>query len=156
VTAAFSVHLATFHVHRFKKQPKEETRQDAEAVVLVTEKPASTDWAGSWRGLALIWGLPAAIMAESASLGQTPRGVVWTTMLLFMGGACLANARRCHRTHCRYTGPFLILMAGIVALYTLGVVPLGGNGWTLLSAIAFGGSIALCFISESMLGRYQR
>lgn len=77
-------------------------------------------------------------------------------MLLFMGGACLANARRCRRTHCRYTGPFLILMAAIVALYALGFVPLGGNGWAVLSTIALGGSIALCCISESMLGKYQR
>ena len=122
----------------------------------MSEEGAARDWAGSWRGLALIWGLPAAVMVTTSNLAQTPRGIIWTAMLLFMGSACLANARRCHRTHCRYTGPFLILMAAIVALYALGLVPLGGNGWTLLSAIALGGSVALCCISESILGRYQR
>ena len=122
----------------------------------MAEEPSSKDWAGSWRGLALIWGLPAVLMVASASLAATPRGLVWTLMLLFMGAACLANVRRCNRTHCRYTGPFLILMAAFVALYTLGLLPLGGNAWGLLAIIAFGGSAILCCLSELMWGRYQR
>lgn len=95
-------------------------------------------------------------MVASTSLAPTLRGVVWTVMLLLMGGACLANARRCNRTHCLYTGPFLILMAALVALYTLGLLSLGGNAWGLLASIAFGGSAVLCCLTESMWGRYQR
>lgn len=121
----------------------------------MAEEHRAKDWAGSWSGLALIWGLPAAIMFASASLAPTPRGIVWTAILLLMGSACLANARRCNRTHCRYTGPFLILMAALVGLYTLGLLPLGGNAWGRLAGIAFGGSAILCCVSESMWGRYR-
>ena len=122
----------------------------------MVDERASKDWAGSWQRLALIWGLPVAIMAASSNLTPAPRGVVWTVMLLFMGGACLANARRCSRTHCFYTGPFLILMAGVLALYAKGLLSLGGNAWGLLASIALGGAAILCCVSESMWGRYQR
>ncbi|HEX3423127.1 MAG TPA: hypothetical protein VHS33_06975 [Sphingomicrobium sp.] len=122
----------------------------------MAKERVASDWAGSWQGLALIWGIPAAAMAASAILVPGLRGIVWTVMLLFMGGACLANARRCNRTHCRYTGPFLILMAALVALYALGLVPLGASAWGPLATIAFGGSAILCCLSESILGRYQR
>ena len=125
-------------------------------ILAMTEERAAKDWAGSWQGLMWIWGLPAAAMIASAILAPALRGVVWTAMLLFMGAACLANARRCNRTHCRYTGPFLILMAGLVALYALGLLPLGANSWGLLASLAFGGSAILCCASESILGRYRR
>lgn len=115
---------------------------------------AAKDWAGSWKGLALIWGLPTALMAASANLAPDLRAIVWTVMLLVMGGACLANARRCNRTHCYYTGPFLILMAALVALYALGLLPLGRNGWGALATIALGGAAILCCISERIRGRY--
>lgn len=95
-------------------------------------------------------------MLAAANLDPTFRGIVWTVVLLFMGGACLANARRCGRTHCRYTGPFLVLMAALVALYTLGFLPIGRNAWGLLASFAFGGSAILCCVSESIWGRYQR
>lgn len=122
---------------------------------LVTPRP-TRDWAGSWQGLALIWGLPAATMIAAASLDPAPRGIVWTVVLLFMGGACLVNASRCNRTHCRFTGPFLVLMAALVALYTLGFLPIGRNAWGLLASVAFGGSAIICCVSESIWGRYQR
>ena len=114
------------------------------------------DWTGSWRGLILIWGLPIAVMIASASLPPLLRGSLWTVMLLFMGVACLVNARRCYRTHCFYTGPFLILMAAIVAFYTLGLVPLGRNGWGTLASITFGGAAILCCVTERLRGRYLR
>jgi hypothetical protein len=34
------------------------------------------------------------------------RAAVWAAMLIWMGGACVANACLCGRTHCRYTGSF--------------------------------------------------
>ena len=120
------------------------------------EEHARKDWAGSWYGLTLLWGVPSGIIAASAYLAPSPRGFVWTLMLLFMGSACLANARRCNRTHCRYTGPFLVLMALLVALYTMHLLPLGGNAWGLLASVAVGGSVILCCASEMMWGRYQR
>ena len=117
---------------------------------------AATDWAGSWQRLTVIWGLPATVMVASAGLVSWLRGVVWILMLLFMGGACFANARRCHRTHCYFTGPFLVLMAALVALYTLGLMPLGSNGWGALASITIAGTAILCCVTERIRGRYLR
>jgi hypothetical protein len=52
-----------------------------------------TDWAGDWRKLSAIWGLPAAAMLVAAFAEQLIRTVVWTAALVLMGGACLANAQ---------------------------------------------------------------
>ena len=84
------------------------------------------------------------------------RAVTWTLMLLWMGGACLANARRCGRTHCRFTGPFLILMAAAVVAYAGGVLPLGRSGWSLLSAVTLVGTLGLWWGSESLWGKFTR
>src|SRR5262249_8670508 len=65
------------------------------------------DWAGSRLTLPIVWGLPAAVMLLALLLKPLPRAVVWILMLSWMGGVCFANARRCGRTHCRYTGPLL-------------------------------------------------
>lgn len=148
--------MATFRARPSSRQRKPATQRGQGVVIAVPEKRDARDWAGSWQGLALIWGFPAAAMFVSSGLAPPLRGAVWTVMLLFMGGACLANARRCSRTHCRYTGPFLILMAALVALYALGVLPLGEHAWGALAGIAFGGSAVLCCASESMWGRYRR
>lgn len=78
----------------------------------------SRDWAGDWRSLFMLWGLPAAAMLVASLLEPQARAVVWTAMLLWTGGACLANARRCGRTHCRITGPFFIVMAAGVVAYS--------------------------------------
>ena len=72
------------------------------------------DWAANRLTLAAAWGLPAGIMLLAMHLPPTPRAAVWIAMLWWMGVACLANARRCGRTHCRYTGPFFLGMAAMV------------------------------------------
>ena len=53
------------------------------------------DWAGHRLSLAVVWGLPAAVMLLALLLGPVARAVVWVVMLAWMGGACVANARRC-------------------------------------------------------------
>src|SRR3546814_2135014 len=76
-------------------------------------------------------------------LDPTPRAVVWTFMLSAMGLACIINSRRCGRTHCRFTGPFLIVMAILVIGHTIGRLPLGRFGWPILGATTFAGFVAL-------------
>src|SRR5262245_5365272 len=68
-------------------------------------------------------------------LNPVPRAVVWIFMLSWMGGACLANVRRCGRTHCRYTGPFFVGMAAAVLAYISGVLPLGSQPWLFLGLV---------------------
>jgi hypothetical protein len=95
-------------------------------------------------------------MIVAAFLSPTPKALVWTVMLLWMGGACIVNASRCQRTHCRFTGPFLILMALLVILYAAGIVPLGSNGWALLAGVAFAGNALLWWGSERILGMFHK
>ena len=73
-----------------------------------------------------------------------------------MGIACTANAARCGRVHCYVTGPFFLLMAVVSLLYGLGVLPLGGHGWSLLGLIILVGSVAFCCLPELFLGKYRR
>ena len=93
-------------------------------------------------------------MLIAGFLGPLPRAVIWTAMLLWMGGACLANARRCSRTHCYLTGPFFILMAAGVVAYAGGLLDLGARGWGLLGGITLIGAVALWWASERAWGRF--
>ena len=113
-----------------------------------------TDWAGSGRSFALLWGLPALAMVLAASFEHRTRAVVWTAMLLWTGGACVANARRCSRTHCRFTGPFLILMAMAVVAYASGALLLGPHGWSILGGTTLIGAVVLWWGSERVWGKF--
>ena len=64
-------------------------------------KETEKDWAGNWISLAGLWGLPAAAMLIGALLEPVPRAIVWSAALVWMGGACIVNARRCGRTPMR-------------------------------------------------------
>lgn len=113
------------------------------------------DWAGDWRAFIVLWGVPGAAMLMALLLGPRWRAVVWTIMLVWMGVACLLNARRCSRTHCRITGPFFLAMAGLVVAYAAGLAPLGPYGWPILGAITLGGFIGLWWGSERLWGAYR-
>ena len=84
------------------------------------------------------------------------RALVWIAMLVWMGLACLANARRCGRTHCRYTGPFFLAMAGLVAVYAVGALPLGNQPWLMLGTLIVVGNALVWWGSERLLGTYSR
>jgi hypothetical protein len=75
-------------------------------------------------------------------------------MLIWMGGACLMNARRCHRTHCRYTGPFFLAMAMAVLAYIMGLLPLGSWPWLTLGLTIAIGNALLWWGTERALGTY--
>jgi hypothetical protein len=114
------------------------------------------DWAASRRVLALVWGLPSVAMLLALLLGSGCRAVVWIAMLIWMGLACLANARRCGRTHCRYTGPFFLGMAALVAAYAAGVLQLGTQPWLILGSVVVVGNALIRWGSERLLGTYAR
>lgn len=124
----------------------------ADLVVSDCKKP---DWAGSRLSLAVVWGIPVAAMLLALHLQPVTRAVVWVAMLAWMGWACLANARRCGRTHCRYTGPFFLGMAGLVAAYGAGVLPLGNQPWLLLGTAIAVANALIWWGSERLLGTYS-
>ena len=78
------------------------------------------DWASDWLTLGAVWGLPTVAMLLALPLIPIWRAVVWITMLAWMGAAYVINARRCGRTHCRYTGPFFLVMACLLAVHIAG------------------------------------
>ena len=113
------------------------------------------DWAGGRLTLA-VWGIPAASMLLALLLEPAPRAVVWIAMLTWMGWACLVNARRCGRTHCRYTGPFFLGMASLVIAHAVGILPLGSQPWLTLGILTLAGNAVIWWGSERVLGTYSR
>lgn len=93
-------------------------------------------------------------MLVALILEPRPRAVVWIAMLAWMGLACVANARRCGRTHCRFTGPFFLGMAGLVLAYAAGVLPLGSRAWLILGVLTVAGNALIWWGSERWLGTY--
>lgn len=118
--------------------------------------PRARDWASDRRALAGLWGAPAVAMLAALALEPTWRAAVWAAMLTWMGVACLLNARRCGRTHCRVTGPFLLAMAVAVVGYALGLLSLGRHGWILLGVATVVGFAGLWWSSERLWGAYRR
>jgi len=115
---------------------------------------ASRDWAGHWRSLAGLWGIPAVAMLVAMLLEPGLRVIVWSAALVWMGGACIANARRCGRTHCWFAGTFNLLMSTLVIAYAGGVLPIGEQGWVFLGTATIAGTAVLWWGSERIWGLF--
>lgn len=118
--------------------------------------PRARDWASDGRAPAGLWGAPAVAMLAALALEPTWRAAVWSAMLSGMGVACLLNARRCGRTHCRVTGPFLLAMAMAVVGYAVDLLPFGRHGWLLLGLATAVGFAGLWWGSERLWGAFTR
>ena len=66
---------------------------------------ASRDCLGNIYVSSLAWWIPLAAILAGLLIPIPIRAVAWTIALAWMGIACILNAKRCGRTHCRYTGP---------------------------------------------------
>lgn len=69
----------------------------------------SRDWLGSKRTNLLAWWIPCRNLCRSVRSGIAANCRL-VIALGWMGAACMLNARRCNRTHCRYTGPYFVAM----------------------------------------------
>lgn len=113
--------------------------------------------ARNWAGRAtacVIWGAPAILMVVTDRMGGLVQLIAWPALLVCMGAACLLNARRCHRRHCYFTGPYFLFLAAISLLYGLGILPLGERGWSTLSLALIVGGAFLFYVPERLFGRY--
>lgn len=122
----------------------------------MTEATPNTakDWAGSFRGYALAWGVPLLAIVAGILVDVPSRTVIWSIALGWMGLACLINARRCGRTHCRYTGPFYLILIVPVLLHGSDLLSLGPYAWWILgAAVLFGGKI-IWWGTETIWGKY--
>lgn len=102
----------------------------------------------------LLWVAPWVLIIASGSSSNVVHTVVWTLAFAVMGVACVANARRCGRRHCFYTGPWFLLAALASLLFGVGVLPLGSGGWNWISGIAAVGALLPCCAIEPILGKY--
>jgi hypothetical protein len=117
--------------------------------------PHQGDWAANARSFLLAWGLPT-LAIVAGSFGTPPvRAVVWALALTWMGSACLMNARRCGRTHCRYIGPFYLLLIVPVLLQGSGALTFGPYARWLLGGSILVGSKLIWWTTETALGKYS-
>lgn len=72
-----------------------------------------------------------------------------------MGTACLMNARRCGRTHCRFTGPFYLFLIVPVLLHGFELLPLGTYAWWILGAAILAGGMIIWWATEAIWGKFS-
>ena len=103
-----------------------------------------------------LWGAPIAIML---SLNFLRPPVEWATIVLsaclaWMGIGCAINARKCHRRHCYYSSPVLLVGAGLTLLVGIGVVDFGPDGLMYVTWGTFA-LVFLTFLPEKLFGKYR-
>jgi hypothetical protein len=116
---------------------------------------SSADWLASMRSNVLAWWIPQAGIIAGLFVAVPARAVIWITALIWMGTACLLNARRCGRTHCRYTGPYYLAMIVPVLLLGASIVSPGFYGWLALAAAIILGSKIIWWATERAWGKFS-
>jgi len=123
----------------------------------MTNAPPQTarDWLGSVHTSLLAWWVPKAAILAGLLVPVSVRAVIWIVALIWMGAACILNARRCNRMHCRYTGPYyLAMIAPVIALgawpYNVGIL-----GWVCLAVIILGGGWFIWWATERAWGKFS-
>jgi hypothetical protein len=95
-------------------------------------------------------------LIPTALLASAPlRAAIWVGALVWMGTACLLNARRSNRTHCRFTGPYYIAMIVPVLLLGSGAVDAAFYAWLVLAALILLGDKVIWWATERVWGPYS-
>lgn len=81
--------------------------------------------------------------------------VIWIVALAWMGTACILNARRCGRTHCRFTGPYYLAMIIPVLALGSGVVSAGLYAWVALGVVIILGDKIVWWATERAWGKFS-
>jgi len=107
----------------------------------------------SRRRLLLVYGVPLVAMQLVGNLSHSTLAVAatWFVGFAVMGIACLANARRCGRVHCWFTGPWFLLASVLTVLRYLEVISLS---WPTILNAGMLGALVLFFVSENIWGKY--
>lgn len=113
------------------------------------------DWVSNLRARLVAWDLPTVALIAGVFLDPPIKTLVWGAALVWMGAACLANARRCGRRHCYFTGPFFLLMAIVVVLHGQKIIWLGPNGWLWIAiTLVVVGWGVLRHVPERLWGKF--
>jgi hypothetical protein len=116
---------------------------------------ASRDWLANTRTSALAWWIPQVAIVGGLFVPGPIRATIWTIALIWMGTACILNARQCGRTHCRYTGPFYLAMIAPVLVLGSDIASAGIYGWIVLAVLIIGGSKVIWWATERAWGKFS-
>src|SRR6058998_521438 len=124
--AACSVPTARCRAHRFRQS----TRARPARLPVARGKHSmasdtvrtSRDWLRNPRINLLAWWLPKGAIVAGLFVAAPARTAIWVIALVWMGTACILNARQCGRTHCRYTGPYYLAMIVPVLVLASGII----------------------------------
>jgi hypothetical protein len=115
----------------------------------------SHDWLRSPRTNLLAWWIPKIAIFAGLFVPVPVRASIWVAALAWMGTACILNAKRCGRTHCRYTGPYYLAMIAPVLVLDSDTIPVGLYGWLVLGALILAGGRIIWWATERAWGNYS-
>jgi hypothetical protein len=101
----------------------------------------------------MAWGVPTALIVAGLLASIPLRTGIWVAALGWMGLACLLNASRSGRTHCRYTGPYYLLM--IAPTLALGTMDAPLYAWLVLAAFVLLGDKIIWWATEHAWGTFS-
>ena len=113
------------------------------------------DWLQSPHTNLLAWWIPWIAVIAGLFAPVPVRTALWIVALSWMGTACILNAKRCGRTHCRYTGPYYLAMIAPVGVLSSGLAPAGIYAWLVLAGVILFGSALLWWATERAWGKYS-
>jgi len=116
---------------------------------------SSRDWLRSPHASLLAWWIPQAAILAGLFAPVAVRTAVWIIALIWMGTACVLNAKRCGRTHCRFTGPYYLAMIIPVLALGLGVISLGLSAWVVLGVVIILGGKTVWWTTERAWGKFS-
>jgi hypothetical protein len=116
--------------------------------------PDERDLTGRRVARLALWQLPAVVFLAGIVVSSTWRTIMWTAALSVVGGGWVANAPRCGRLHCYFTGPFYLLGAAVTLTYGLGLLPHGPAGWLWIGLAVAAGSCILVYLPEQIWSKY--
>jgi hypothetical protein len=115
----------------------------------------SRDWVGRTRTRVIAWWIPQGALLAALLVSVPLRTPIWILALVWMGTACVLNARGCNRTHCRYTGPYYLAMIAPVIVLGSGMVAIGFAGWLILASIILLGGKLIWWATERAWGKFS-
>ncbi len=115
----------------------------------------SNDWLGGTRTNVLAWWVPQAAIVVGLLVPVPVRTAIWIIALIWMGTACILNAKRCGRTHCRYTGPYYLVMIAPVLVLASSLVSVDFYGWLVLGVLILAGSKIIWWATEQAWGKFS-